>query len=82
MKSTLAQAGIDTTKFKAHSSKSASSSATYEARVALPDIMEAEDWSTVSTFTKFYHRPVCESSFANAVLGQTEQRSLAVSSEE
>ena len=82
VKSTLAEAGIDTTKFKAHSSRSASSSAAYEARVALPDIMEAADWSTVSTFTKFYHRPVCKSSFANAVLRQTEQRSLAVSSEE
>ena len=53
MKSTLAQAGIDTTKFKAHSSRSASSSAAYEAGVALPDIMEAADWSTVSTFTNF-----------------------------
>ena len=59
-KSTLAQAGIDTTKFKAHSSRSASSSAAYEAGVALPDIMEAADWSTVSTFTKFYHKPVCK----------------------
>ena len=82
VKSTLAEAGIDTTKFKAHSSRSASSSAAYEAGVTLPDIMEAADWSTVSTFTKFYHRPVCKSSFVNAVLGQTEQRSLAVSSEE
>ena len=82
VKSTLAQAGIDTTKSKAHSSRSASSSAAYEAGVALPDIMEAADWSTVFTFTKFYHRPLCKSSFANAVLGQTEQRSLAVSSEE
>ena len=82
MKSTLAQVGTDTTKFKAHSSRLASSSAAYEARVALPDTMEAADWSTVSTFTKFYHRSECKSSFANAVLGQTEQRSLAVSSEE
>ena len=82
VKSTLAQAGIDTTKFKAHSSRSASSSAAYEAGVALPDIMKTADWSTVSTFTKFYHKPVCKSSFAKAVLGQTEQRSPAVSSEE
>ena len=82
VKSTLAQAGIDTTNFKAHSLRSASSSAAYEAGAALPDIMEAADWSTVSTFTKFYHKPVCKSSFAKAVLGQTEQRSLAVSSEE
>ena len=82
MKSTLAQAGIDTTKFKAHFLRSASSSAACEARVALPDIMEAADWSTVSTFTKFYRKPVCKSLFAKAVLGQTEQRSLAVSSEE
>ena len=81
VKSTLAQAGIDTTKFKAHSSRSASSSAAYEARVASPGITEAADWSTVSTFTtKFYRKPVCFS--AKAVLGQTEQTSLAVSSEE
>ena len=72
MKFTLAQAGIDMTKFKAHSSRSASSSAAYEAGVALPDIKEGADWSTVSTFTKFYHKPVCKSSFANAVLGQTD----------
>ena len=82
VKSTLAQAGTDTTKFKAHSLRSASSSAAYEAGVALPDIMDAADWSTVSTFTKFYHKPVCKSYFAKAVLGQTEQRSLAVSSKE
>ena len=82
MKSTLAQAGIDTTKFKAHSSRSTSLSTAYEAGGVLADIMQAADWSTVSTFTKFYHKPVCKSSFANAVLGQTEQRSLAVSSEE
>ena len=42
----------------------------------------AADWSTVSTFTKFYNWPVCKDSFAKVVLGQTEQRSLAVSSEE
>ena len=82
MKSTLAEAGIDTTRFKAHSSRSAFSSAAYEAGVALPDTMEAAGWSTVSTFIIFYHKPVCKSSFANAVLGQTEQRSVAVSSEE
>ena len=82
VKSTLAEAGIDTIKFKAYSSRSASSSAAYEAGVALPDIMEAADWSTVSTFTKFYQKPVCKSSFAKAVLGQTVQMSLVVSSEE
>ena len=53
MKSDLAQAGIDTTKLKAHSSRSASSSAAYEAGVALLDIMEAADWSTVSTLLSF-----------------------------
>ena len=78
VKSTLAEAGIDTTTFKAHSSRSA----TYEAGVPLPGIMEAADWSTASTFTRFYHKPVCKDCFAKAVLGQTDQRSLVVSSEE
>ena len=62
VKFTLAQAGIDTTKFKVHSSRSASSSAAYEAGIALADIMQAADRSTVSNFTKFYHKPVCKSS--------------------
>ena len=39
VKSTLAQAGIDMSNFKAHSSISVSSSAAYEAGVALPNIM-------------------------------------------
>ena len=39
VKSTLAQAGIDMRNFKAHSSRSASSSAAYEAGVALPNII-------------------------------------------
>ena len=65
-----------------HSVRSASLSAAYEAGVALLDIMEAADWSTASTFTTFYHKPVCKDSFAKACLGQTEQRSLVASSEE
>ena len=72
VKSTLAEAGIDTMIFEAHSSRSASSAAAYETRVVLPDIMEAADWSTASTFTKFCHKPVCKSSFAKAVLDQIQ----------
>ena len=42
--------------------------------------MEAADWSATSAFTKFYHKSVCKRSSAKAALGQTEQRSLVVSS--
>ena len=57
VKSSLAEAEMGTTKFKDHSSRSASSSAAYEPGVALPDIMEAAD------FTKFDHKRLCKSSW-------------------
>ena len=44
-KSVLSLAGIDTTIFKPHSTRSATSSAAFHAGVALTDILEAADWT-------------------------------------
>ena len=55
LKAGLSQAGIDTTIFKAHSTRSTSASAT-------------ADWSSQSVFQKFYYKPQHNASYSNAVL--------------
>ena len=68
IKTVLAKAGIDTTIFKAHSIRAASTSAAAEAGVSIPEILEAADWSNQSTFERFYFRPCKSSSFGTTVL--------------
>ena len=57
LKSVLEKAGIDTTIFKAHSIRGASTSAAASAGVTTNDILNAADWSSASVFQKFYYRP-------------------------
>ena len=63
----LAQAGVDTSKFSAHSTRAASTS---KAAVSLPVdvILATAGWTNESTFRKFYNKPV----------SVTNQMSLAV----
>ena len=68
IKSALTEAGIDTTIFKAHSVRGASTSAAAEAGISIPEILEAADWSNQSTFERFYYRPCKSVSFGTAVL--------------
>ena len=68
IKTVLSRSGIDTTIFKAHSIRGASTSAAAEAGISIPEILEAGDWSSQSTFEKFYYRPCKSSSFGTAVL--------------
>ena len=69
-KSVLSLAGTDTTIFKPHSTRSAASSAAFNARVALSDILEAADWTNESTFTRFYKRAIVNDNFAKGVLSE------------
>ena len=57
IKEVLNMAGIDTTKFSAHSTWSASMSAAFDRDVPL-DILQAAGWSSKKTFSKLYCRPV------------------------
>ena len=68
IKADLAKAGIDTNTFKAHSVRSASISAAADAGISISDILEAADWSSASTFEKFYYRPVKSSKFGLSVV--------------
>ena len=67
VKTVLSLTGIDDI-FTAHSTRGASTSAAVRAGVALPDIMEAADWSRESTFKKFYCRSIQKSAFTMGVL--------------
>ena len=50
--------GINTTVYKGHSTRSASTSAAEKNKVPLSTIMENAGWSNAETFRKFYSRPV------------------------
>ena len=54
--SAMDSAGIDTSKYRAHSSRSAASSAMYTKGFSLAQILKRADWSRASTFHKFYER--------------------------
>ena len=62
-------AGIDTSRFKAHSTSPASTSAAKRNSVNIDDILRTAGWSSARTFAVFYDRPILEhSQFANGVL--------------
>ena len=57
-KNVLKDAGIDTTKFGAHSTRAASTSAAAKAGTPLEVILESAGWSNCGTFAKFYQKPI------------------------
>ena len=56
IRDTLTQAGIDTGRYGAHSTRSASTSAAAASEVPVTTILKAAGWSAESTFTKFYKK--------------------------
>ena len=72
IKSVLGKAGIDTTIFKAHSTRSASTSRAVSGGVSLEEVLKMPDWSGPSTFNRFYCRPRFDNAFARSVLESAE----------
>lgn len=73
IKEGLKLAGIDTNKFRPHSTRHASTSAAYRAGLSVHCIAQAAGWSSKSQmFAKFYNRPLenKNSSLAHYVLDQ------------
>lgn len=70
VKDTLQQSGIDTTIFKAHSTRHASTSKAFNQRISLEVIRKTAGWTqTSSTFANFYNRPLSqEQLFSNTIL--------------
>lgn len=68
LKTIMAEAGINTNQFKAHSTRSASVSKAYFAGVSVTDIMQQAHWAKESTFARFYCKPIHKSAFQQSVL--------------
>ena len=62
IKLVLFEAGIDTTIFKAHSTRSASCSAAKRDNVPLDLILQSAGWSSCQTFRKYYDRVIVNKS--------------------
>ena len=73
IKVTLAGAGIDTSVYKSHSTRSAATSAAIRASVPISSIMNQAGWSRERTFQQFYNKPLAdngETEFSQAILQQ------------
>ena len=68
IKDLLGLAGIDTSIFKAHSTRGAATTAAHRKGVRVSDILQVADWSTESTFNRYYYRPNRDPAFARSVL--------------
>ena len=69
LKAVLSLAGIDTSIFKGHSFRGASTSKAVSFRVPLDVILKAADWKNTYTFAKFYQRETSSvGQFGQAVL--------------
>ena len=73
LKTVMSQAGIDTSIFTAHSTRGAATSKAKTLGVSLADILKAASWSSSSTFTRFYHRPIHGQHFGRSVLRGSTQ---------
>ena len=73
----LIDSGIDSSRFKPHSTRAASSSAASNASVSLEDILHTAGWSSESTFAKFYNKPIVKQNiFADKVLSNVSNTNL------
>ena len=68
-KNMLELAGVDTTKFGAHSTRAATTSAAKAMNMPIDIIMQSAGWPRESTFGKYYHKPVAtQANFGNFLL--------------
>ena len=70
IKMTMNMAGIDVTKYKAHSVRAASTSKAWGLGVPLEEIMQTAGWSSARTFAAYYNKDIVEetSKYAEAVI--------------
>lgn len=58
VKTLMTKAGIDTGKFKPHSTRAASTSTARDKGPPVQSIMKVAGWTQESTFRRFYHKPI------------------------
>ncbi len=73
IKDFLREARIDTGVFKAHSVRGASSTAALDKGASIQDVLQTADWSSDSTFRRFYYRPAANTTYAQRVLQKRNQ---------
>lgn len=78
MKGTLAEANVDASIFKDHSSWHAAATAAMAAVISLPHTPTSADWSSPSTFNKFYHCPNFDAQPGQAILGKQNESKQSV----
>ena len=71
LKTIMTLSGVDTTIFKAHSCRSASTSKAKDFDIPIDTILQAGGWSSDKTFYNYYHKPQTDT-FAHAVLHSKE----------
>ena len=54
----MAKAGIDTSKYKAHSTRAAAGSKAKAQGLSTEQIVKKANWSNARTFYRFYHKEV------------------------
>uniref|UniRef100_A0A1X7VC53 Uncharacterized protein n=1 Tax=Amphimedon queenslandica TaxID=400682 RepID=A0A1X7VC53_AMPQE len=74
LRTTLEEAGIDSTIFRAHSTRGASASAEARGGVTLEEILKAANWNSESVFQRFCHKEVDQAAYGIAVI--SDQNSL------
>ena len=75
LKNVMKAAGVNTSVFSAHSTRGAATSKARAVGVSLADILHAANWSSPSTFCRFYCRPVLNGQFGTHVLRSQHQDS-------
>ena len=71
LKYVMSSAGIDTAKYKAHSTRAASTSAANNSDLPVSAILSQAGWSNEKTFRNFYNKPVDGGrTFSQAILSQ------------
>jgi integrase len=70
LKILMAKAGVDTSIFKAHSTRAASTSKAKTQGVSTSQIVKCANWARATTFEKFYHKKIVtiEQNYQNVVL--------------
>ena len=68
LKEILCRAGVDMNIFKAHSTRTVSTSAAKARGVSIVDVMKAANCTRESTFTRFYYKPVNLRMFGTTIL--------------
>jgi hypothetical protein len=71
IKNLLTETGVNTSVFKPHSTRGASTSKANKLGLSIQQIMQKANWKSSSTFLKFYNKPIqdtCRDEFVDKVL--------------